>query len=307
MWRAGAVLMCLSLPAVAEAPDASPFPKPRPVTVIPAEPAPAEPATDALPAAVDAATQAALDAVEEAATEAATEALVADPAPVAGALSTSPFPRARPDTVTATAEPAPETAAPARRGLLAGLFGAPRPRPAQTEIPAAAPRANGICGNAALMGEAVEPIGSSMQGCGVAAPVRITAVDGIQLSIPATVDCTTANALATWVDQGLRPAFPDQQIVGLQIAGSYICRTRNHIRGAPISEHGRGKAVDIAAVVLADGTVLSVANNWNRQMRTAYQAGCGIFGTTLGPGSDGYHEDHMHFDTADHRNGAYCR
>ena len=33
----------------------------------------------------------------------------------------------------------------------------------------------------------------------------------------------------------------------------------------------------------------------------------GIFGTTLGPGSDGYHEDHMHFDTAHQRGGAYCR
>jgi hypothetical protein len=153
---------------------------------------------------------------------------------------------------------------------------------------------------------AVDRIRSRTNGCGVEEPVQISAVDGIQLSIAATMDCNTANALASWVDQGLQPAF-DDKVVGLQVAGHYICRTRNNRPGARISEHGRGKAIDISGIILADGTVLTVANNWNRAMRAAYQAGCGIFGTTLGPGSDGYHEDHMHFDTANHRNGPYCR
>ncbi|MGL5009376.1 MAG: extensin family protein, partial [Paracoccaceae bacterium] len=116
-----------------------------------------------------------------------------------------------------------------------------------------------------------------------------------------------ANALSQWVDQGLRPAFEGQEIAGIQVAAHYICRTRNNRPGARISEHGRGKAIDISGIILGDGTLLTVANNWNRAMRAAYQAGCGIFGTTLGPGSDGYHEDHMHFDTASHRNGPYCR
>ena len=44
-----------------------------------------------------------------------------------------------------------------------------------------------------------------------------------------------------------------------------------------------------------------------KTLRPAHKAACGVFGTTLGPGSDGYHEDHMHFDTAAHRNGSYCR
>ena len=41
-------------------------------------------------------------------------------------------------------------------------------------------------------------------------------------------------------------------------------------------------------------------------MRAAHRAACGIFGTTLGPGSDGYHEDHLHFDTVS-RGSPYCR
>jgi hypothetical protein len=42
-------------------------------------------------------------------------------------------------------------------------------------------------------------------------------------------------------------------------------------------------------------------------LRRIYKAGCSYFMTTLGPGSDGYHEDHFHFDTSARKGGAYCR
>jgi hypothetical protein len=315
MWRVAGMLSLLAGSAVAEAPDSSLFPRPRPV-VAATEPvvatSDAEAAVTEVPAeAVDAATQAALDAVTEAevvaeAEQAAAEETVAEEtvADETVAMASSPFPRARPELGSASDSPNAPVAVPEdRRPLLSGLF-APRPRPDREEV--AAPRGNGICGNPALTGVAVDRISSRTNGCGVEEPVQITEVDGIRLSTPATMDCNTANALAQWVDQGLQPAF-DQPVVGIQVAGHYICRTRNNRAGARISEHGRGKAIDISGVVLADGTVLTVASNWNRAMRTAYQAACGIFGTTLGPGSDGYHEDHMHLDTANHRNGPYCR
>jgi hypothetical protein len=310
MWRAVTLICVLAVPAVAEAPDTSLFPRPRPVAVAPAlEPVVAtsdvqDNATVAPSEAVDAAAQAALDAVTEAEVVATTEQQATAAAVVA--MASSPFPRARPELGSAPDSPNAPVAVPEdRRPLLSGLF-APRPRPDRQQIAAPAPRGNGICGNPALTGVALDTIHSRTNGCGVEEPVQITEVDGIRLSMAATMDCTTANALAQWVDQGLRPAF-DSQVVGLQVAGHYICRTRNNVRGARISEHGRGKAIDISGIILADGTVMTVANNWNRAMRAAYQAGCGIFGTTLGPGSDGYHEDHMHFDTANHRNGPYCR
>lgn len=311
MWRAVAWLVLAALPATAEAPDASIFPKPRPATAaLPAAETP-DSTPDAPAAVLDAAAQAALDAVAAAAAE------PASPEQSSGqTLAASPFPRPRPALAstatqastapdqTATSEAAPQES----RGLFAGLFGAPRPRPDRTATTSEpSPRGNGICGNPTLTGTSVPSIGSRTNGCGVEDPVQITMVSGVALSIPATMDCTTANALAAWVDQGLRPAFEGTQVVGLQVAGHYICRTRNHRPGARISEHGRGKAIDISGIILGDGRVLTVAGNWNRQMRAAYQAGCGIFGTTLGPGSDGYHEDHMHFDTASHRNGPYCR
>jgi hypothetical protein len=44
-----------------------------------------------------------------------------------------------------------------------------------------------------------------------------------------------------------------------------------------------------------------------KAIRKAHKGACGIFGTTLGPGSDGYHENHLHLDTAKYRGGPYCK
>lgn len=164
-----------------------------------------------------------------------------------------------------------------------------------------------VCGDPAIKGEKLAAISSKVKGCGVSEPVRVTSVDGIRLSQPATIDCDTAAALKTWVQQAMRPAFGGREVVELRIAAHYICRPRNNVKGAKVSEHGRGKAVDIAGFIFADGKEWSIARDYNKQIRKAHKGACGIFGTTLGPGSDGYHEDHLHFDTASYRGGPYCR
>jgi hypothetical protein len=163
-----------------------------------------------------------------------------------------------------------------------------------------------VCGDPAIKGEVLAAITSATKGCGVAEPVRITSVDGVKLSQPAIMDCNTAKALKTWVRKGLQPAFSNNPVIQLNVAAHYICRPRNNVKGAKISEHGRGKAIDISGLILSDGTLMTVTENWGRVLRRVYKSACGIFSTTLGPGSDGYHEDHMHFDTARYRGGAYC-
>ena len=163
------------------------------------------------------------------------------------------------------------------------------------------------------MGQVMSPIVGKIRGCGVAKPVRVTAVDGVPLTQAATIDCDTAQALTTWVQRGLKPAVgaTGGGVVQIHIAAHYVCRTRNHRKGAKLSEHSKGKAIDVSAITLADGQVLSVAKDWRGRhgsmMKAAHKKACGIFGTTLGPGSDGMHEDHFHYDTATHRNGSYCR
>lgn len=171
---------------------------------------------------------------------------------------------------------------------------------------------SGLCGVAGIEGRAIPPVVSDVRGCGVADAVRVSAVDGVQLSRRAILDCETARALHSWVRNGLRPAVgglgggPAQ----LQVAAHYVCRTRNHRPNAPISEHGRGRAIDISAIRLVDGQEMTILRHWRDRrygpvLRNAHRAACGPFNTTLGPGSDGMHEDHLHFDTR--RGGRYCR
>jgi hypothetical protein len=173
------------------------------------------------------------------------------------------------------------------------------------------PKKGSVCGNPAIRGETMAPITAKVKGCGIDAPVKVTSVAGVKLSQAALMDCTTAKALHSWVENGLQPQFGKNPVVQLQVAGHYVCRSRNHKKGARISEHGKGRAIDISGFTLANGQSLSILKGWRsdygKAIKAAHRAACGTFGTTLGPGSDGMHEDHLHFDTARHRNGAYCK
>ena len=85
---------------------------------------------------------------------------------------------------------------------------------------------------------------------------------------------------------------------------SFDCRGRNRIVGAKLSEHGKGNALDIRALKLADGKVVELTDpQVSRDFRDGLrQSVCARFMTVLGPGSDGYHEDHVHVDLAERRN-----
>ncbi len=177
------------------------------------------------------------------------------------------------------------------------------------------PRASGnLCGIRGVQGEVIPPITSEVVGCGVASPVRVTEVAGVTLSQAAIMDCETTAALHKWVQTGVKPAVGRRGggVEELRVAAHYVCRTRNHRPGARVSEHGRGRAIDISGLILKDGTELNVLQDWRGSrysdvLRQMHRAACGTFGTTLGPGSDGMHEDHFHYDTARHRGGPYCR
>lgn len=171
-----------------------------------------------------------------------------------------------------------------------------------------------VCGDPSIRGETLARIAGRLPGCGIDAPVRVTDVDGVHLSQPSTMSCETASALKTWINEGIRPAIGRQGggVTGLRVLTHYACRTRNNRPGARISEHGRGKALDIAAVNLSDGSSISVLEGWRdrrqaRVLRRIHSAACGPFGTVLGPDADRYHRDHFHVDVARYRSGAYCR
>lgn len=174
-------------------------------------------------------------------------------------------------------------------------------------------RRGSVCGDIDIQGKKVGRVPGKINGCGIKNAVQITSVSDVALSRPATMDCKTAKSLNRWVKKGVIPAFRGRGgITKLRVAAHYACRTRNNQRGARISEHGRGKAIDISAFYLKNGSVVTVLNDWGkggagRALRSVWKAACGPFGTVLGPQADRYHRDHFHMDTASYRSGPYCK
>src|SRR5207342_1190673 len=73
--------------------------------------------------------------------------------------------------------------------------------------------------------------------------------------------------------------------------------------GARLSEHGRANALDVRALKLANGRSISLTDRTvPRELReTVLHSVCARFSTVLGPGSDWYHEDHIHLDLMERR------
>ncbi len=203
-----------------------------------------------------------------------------------------------------------------RRGLLAFLR--PKERTQGVEDKnrrvTAAKRQGKICGDPAIQGVKVGRVPAKLRGCGLNDAVRVQSVSDVGLSTHSVMDCTTAKALKTWIDRGMRPAVGRRGggVAEIRVVAHYACRTRNNQKGAKISEHGRGRAIDIAGFKLRDGTEISVLTGWKKRkdskiLRKMHKAACGPFGTVLGPESNRFHRDHFHFDTARYRSGPYCR
>ena len=123
----------------------------------------------------------------------------------------------------------------------------------------------------------------------------------------AMLRCPMAEEIANWIRDDIAPAVKQlgAPLRVLDNFDSYECRGRNRVRAAALSEHGRADALDVRAFKLADGqaiglTDVNVAKEWREGIRAT---ACARFSTVLGPGSDGFHEEHIHVDLADRRNG----
>ena len=81
--------------------------------------------------------------------------------------------------------------------------------------------------------------------------------DNVRIAItpPATLRCLTAEAVAHWIREDVAPiaATLGAPLGGVANFDSYECRGRNRVAGAQISEHGKGNAIDIRAITLANG------------------------------------------------------
>lgn len=157
------------------------------------------------------------------------------------------------------------------------------------------------------------PAVAGPEGCGIALPLTLRAIvmaDTRRVAIepPAVVRCDLAERLADWLRDDLAaPARQAGELLGLLAASGYACRSRNHVAGAQLSEHARGNAIDLLGFRFSSRVVglkdVADAGFLDAVARTA----CARFSTVLGPGSDGYHEDNLHLDLENRKNGShYC-
>jgi hypothetical protein len=198
----------------------------------------------------------------------------------------------------------------------------PRPRPveispappAQEATPEEAP-APSACRLRLTAELAVAPSLPALAGpgeCAVDDVVRLEAVrlaDKRQVAVtpPAIVRCSFAEAIVHWVRADVVPAVRSLggALKSIDNYAAYDCRGRNRIVGARLSEHGSANALDIRSFKLANGTVVeltdpAVAKDFRERLR---KDTCARFSTVLGPGSDGYHENHVHVDLAERAGG----
>ncbi len=105
-------------------------------------------------------------------------------------------------------------------------------------------------------------------GCVVPAVYAISAVGverAVTLTPEAMLTCDFADRFDRFVAETVEPlaaGMLGSPLVGLAVAGSYVCRSRNNAPGARPSEHGKANAIDIAAFLLADGRRISVSHDW---------------------------------------------
>ena len=148
-------------------------------------------------------------------------------------------------------------------------------------------------------------------GCGGEDLVRLEAIvlpDKRQVSVkPAAIlRCKMAAALANWIRSDIAPLAErlGTAVSNLDNFDSFECRGRNRIVGAQLSEHGRANALDVRAFKFTDGSTISLTDRTvPRGLReSVLHSACTRFSTVLGPGSDWYHEDHIHLDLMERRN-----
>jgi hypothetical protein len=119
--------------------------------------------------------------------------------------------------------------------------------------------------------------------------------------------CSMAERLAGWLRDDAAPSVKagGAQLAAVDTYDDYECRARNRVAGAKLSEHGKGNAVDVRALTLADGRVMPLTDpavdaHLREQLR---DAACRDFTTVLGPGADPFHAGHIHLDLAERHNG----
>jgi len=153
------------------------------------------------------------------------------------------------------------------------------------------------------------------EGCGFTNAVRLRSA-AVRFGGPLTLSCPMALSFYMWERHALQPAAAQrvgQRVAAVEHVGSYACRNINRgdgaVPGASRSRHATADALDLTALVLADGQRITVQRRWppsatdgaqaadHLLLRDAYTAACRYFDGVLGPDYNAAHRDHFHLET----------
>ncbi len=207
----------------------------------------------------------------------------------------------------------------------------PAPGPAQPSSPSAAPTqpaaqpqadAAACLAKLAQTGTVAEPVPAPpapLPDCSSVNPVRMSVIhltSGASIDLPGKpiLNCEFALVFTDYARNLLAPlaaSMLGSPVAALDTGTSYECRPRNHVPGAKTSAHGKGIAIDVGGITLADRRRIGIAHpgdgNETLFLQTMRHAACGWFTTVLGPGSDAAHAEHFHFDILQHGTSEHYR
>ena len=210
--------------------------------------------------------------------------------------------------------PLPE---PARDSFLPEIvLHVPQPPASRIETTASLPSYGDDCRNELAQLGADFSVSEDIKGtgvCHVTKPVQLrsvlTSAGRVELPGMPLLNCAFAQQFVVWLSDVAAPLIAGARgvrIASLSTGTSYQCRTRNGDLSGKMSEHAFGNAIDIAGITLTNQkrieiTAASDPQDPDRRLLGALRASaCGYFSTVLGPGSDGAHASHFHFDLGVH-------
>jgi len=149
--------------------------------------------------------------------------------------------------------------------------------------------------------------------CGGRDMIRLNAVllsnrKRVEIRPTAVLRCAMAESFVAWVrdEASDQVAMLGDALRSVDTLGSYDCRGRNSVADAKLSEHGKGNAIDVRALVLAGGRHVDITDETVSKSARDHlrDSACHRFTTVLGPGADSYHSNHIHLDILERHRGA---
>ena len=130
----------------------------------------------------------------------------------------------------------------------------------------------------------------------------------VELKPAAVLRCAMAESFAAWVRDQVSDhvAALGGALRSVDTFGSYECRGRNGVADAKLSEHGKGNAIDVRALILAGSRRIELTDETvSKLLRDDLRdSACHRFTTVLGPGADSHHNNHIHLDILERNRGA---